>query len=76
MRTTIEFDDDTASAVNSLRRERGIGVSEAVNEMIRASLMPRAGASPFKQRTRRLGMKIDVSSVAEALEVLEGDQAR
>ena len=76
MRTTVEFDDDTAKAVVALRRERGIGVSEAVNELIRRGLLPRGPVSPFRQRTRPLGLKIDVSNVAEALEVLEGVEAR
>ncbi len=76
MRTTIELDDDTAKAVEQLRRERGVGVSEAVNELIRAGLLPREPARRFVQRTERLGIQIDVSNVAEALEVLEGVEAR
>jgi hypothetical protein len=77
MRTTIELDDDTAKAVEQLRRERGVGVSEAVNELIRAGLLPRRQPDRrFVQRTQRLGIQIDVSNVAEALEVLEGVEAR
>jgi hypothetical protein len=76
MRTTVEFDDDTASAVDQLRRERGIGVSQAVNELIRRGLLPRRGGRRFVQRTRRLGLRVDVSNVAEALEVAEGAEAR
>jgi hypothetical protein len=76
VRTTVEFDDDTARAVDALRRERGIGVSEAVNELIRRGLLPREPAAPFRQATRALGLRIDVSNVAEALEVLEGPAAR
>jgi Ribbon-helix-helix protein, copG family len=76
VRTTVELDDDTAKAVEHLRRERGIGVSEAVNELIRAGLLPRGAARQFVQRTQPLGIQIDVSNVAEALEVLEGVEAR
>jgi Ribbon-helix-helix protein, copG family len=76
MRTTIELDDDTARAVEQMRRERGVGVSEAVNELIRAGLLPRDPTRKFVQRTQRLGIQIDVSNVAEALEVLEGVEAR
>jgi ribbon-helix-helix CopG family protein len=76
MRTTIEFDDDAAAAIEQLRRERGMGVSEAVNELIRLGMLPRAERPSFRQRTRRLGLKIDVSNVAEALDVLEGPEAR
>ena len=76
MRTTVEFDEDTAKAVEALRRELGVGVSEAVNELIRRGLLPRGEVPPFRQPTRRLGLKIDVSNVAGALEDLEGVEAR
>ncbi len=76
MRTTVEFDDDVAKAVERLRRERALGVSEAVNELIRRGLLPRAAAEPFRQPTHALGLRIDVSNVAEALELLEGPAAR
>ncbi len=75
MRTTVEFDEDTAKAVEQARREMGVGVSEAVNALIRRGLLPRPERGPFRQRTRRLGLKIDVSNVAGALEDLEGIEA-
>lgn len=45
MRTTMQFDKDTA-------------------------------AEPFVQETFELGLKIDVSNVADALDLLEGPQPR
>ena len=76
MRTTVEFDDDAARAVDQLRREEGIGVSEAVNRLIRRGLLPRTEAGSFRQPVRALGLTVDVSNVADALEVLEGPEAR
>jgi Arc/MetJ family transcription regulator len=76
MRTTIELDDDTARAVQELRHEHGRGVSEAVNELIRRGLVARQPADRFEPRTRSLGIRIDVSNVADALEVLEGPDVR
>lgn len=76
MRTTIEFDDDTASAVEALRRESGLGVSDAVNRLIRRGLLAPPPGAPFQPRSRPLGLRIDVSNVAEALDVLEGPEAR
>jgi hypothetical protein len=76
MRTTVEFDDDTRAAVEQLRRETGAGVSAAVNELIRRGLITRPEDAPFRQRTFRLGLKIDVSNVAEAVDVLEGPATR
>jgi metal-responsive CopG/Arc/MetJ family transcriptional regulator len=76
VRTTVTFDDDVAAALDRLRRERSIGLSEAVNELVRAGLRMRRDARPFRQRTKRLGLRIDVTDVAEALEQLEGPAAR
>ena len=76
MRTTIELDDDAAQAVRQLREEQSLGVSQAVNELIRRGLLPRPDPGPFRQRTRPLGLRIDVSNVAVALEDLEGVAAR
>lgn len=76
MRTTVEFDEDTARAVEEVRKARGVGVSEAVNELIRRALLPRPAAPPFHQRTAPLGLRLDVSNVADALEALDGATAR
>jgi hypothetical protein len=76
MRTTVEFDADTTKAIERLRRQQGLGVSEAVNELIRRGLMVQPARPAFRQATRALGIKIDVANVAEALEVLEGPTAR
>ena len=51
-------------------------MSEAVNELIRRGLLAEPPIKRFEPRTRRLGIKIDVSNVADALEVLEGPEAR
>lgn len=72
MRTTVTLDDEVAAAVERLRRERGAGVSAAVNELARRGLAaePR-GARRFEQATSALGVRIDVSNVGEALEQLD-----
>ena len=76
MRTTIDFDEDTSAAIEKLRRSEGLGVSEAVNELIRRGLLLRPKRKRFTQPTRSMGLKIDVSNVAEALDLLEGPAAR
>ncbi len=72
MRTTGEFDDDTSRAIEKLRRDQGLSVSEAVDELIRRGLHPREAGARFAQPTRSLGLQIDVSNVAEALDLLDG----
>lgn len=62
-----------AAAVERVRRERSIGVSDAVNELVRAGLAaqdkPRA---PFRQQSHDLGRNIDFDSIADTLETLDG----
>ncbi len=76
MRTTIEFDSDTAKVVEAVRNERGRGVSDAVNELIRRAAMSTPATEPFVPKTHRLGLTIDVSNVSDALDFLEGPDAR
>ncbi|MGQ0433220.1 MAG: CopG family transcriptional regulator [Microthrixaceae bacterium] len=72
MRTTVDLDDDTAAAVDELRAQ-GLGLSEAVNELMRRGLVTsREEEGTFVQSTRPLGLRIDVSNVAAALDTLEG----
>jgi hypothetical protein len=76
MRTTVTLDDDVAAAVQQLRLERGVGVSEAVNRLARAGLTVKASRTPFRQRSVPMGMNVDVTNVAEALELLDGPASR
>ena len=75
VRTTITLASDVAAAVEHLRRERSIGVSEAVNDLVRAGLVEAGehrAPRRFEQRTHDLGPGVDVSNVADALETLDG----
>lgn len=74
MRTTLRLDPEVAAAAERLRRERRIGLGEAVNELARAGLA-RANERParFQQRTTSVGLRVDVTSVADALEMLDND---
>jgi hypothetical protein len=72
MRTTVTLDEDVAAALERLRRDRGLGLSEALNDLVRAGLRAPAPQAQFRQRTANLGQGIDVRNVAEALELAEG----
>lgn len=76
MRTTVDLAPDAAKAVERLRREQGLGLSEAVNQLIREGLAAQPSRAPFVQRTQKLGIAVDVSNVADALDLLEGPTAR
>jgi Arc/MetJ family transcription regulator len=76
MRTTVNLDDDVVALIDRLRRDRALGLSEAVNALIREGLRAAPPRRDFRQRSQAIGLTIDVSNVAEALEQLEGPTAR
>lgn len=76
MRTTVTLEPDVAAAVEQLRRERSVGVSAALNELARAGLARPRERTPFVQKTSNMGPMIDVTNVWEAIEFLEGPNAR
>jgi hypothetical protein len=78
MRTTVTLADDVAAELQRVRRERSIGVSEALNDLVRAGMTPKKKPRKrFVQRTHSLGRTlIDYTNVAEALELAEGPDYR
>ncbi|MGO1543159.1 MAG: CopG family transcriptional regulator [Gulosibacter sp.] len=71
MRTTIRLDPEVAAAAEALRRERNIGLGEAVNELARAGLAQRQAPARFQQRTASVGVRVDVTNIADTLERIE-----
>lgn len=71
MRTTVRLDPEIAAAAEQMRRERHISLSEAVNELARAGLRHTEEPGSFVQRTANVGLRIDVTNVADALELLD-----
>ena len=71
MRTTINLDDDVASEVAKLRRECGLGVSEAVNELARAGIASAHADYQYQHPTRDMGVLVDLANVADVLELLD-----
>ena len=76
LRTTITLADDVAAGIDKLRRERDLGLSEAVNDLVRAGLTVERSAPAFRQKAHDLGAGVDFSNVGEAIETLEGPTAR
>ena len=76
MRTTVTLDEDVAAAVERVRRDRGVGVSEAVNRLVRAGLTVKDTRVAFRQESVPMDMKIDVTNIAEVLELIEGPASR
>jgi hypothetical protein len=58
MRTTVTLDEDVASKLQSVARERGVSFKAALNDAVRAGLGSDARTSRrYRMPTRRMGVK-------------------
>ena len=74
MRTTLNLADDVVAAVDTMRRERSIGLSEAVNELARAGLVhqEQAARTPFVQKTSNMGVPlVPIDNIGEVLDWMD-----
>ena len=71
VRTTVSLDDDVAAEVARLRRERGVGLSEAVNELARAGIAAAQADYVYRHPVQDMGALVDLSNVADVLELLD-----
>jgi hypothetical protein len=74
MRTTVNLDDEVAAEVERLRREEGLGLSQAVNTLALAGARARRQRSstrPFRTRTAAVGIRVNVDNVADVLDLLD-----
>jgi len=72
VRTTVSLDPDVVAAVQQLRETTGVGLSEAINQLVRhgltASTMRR---HRFSQLAAESGLRVDVTNIADVLESLD-----
>jgi hypothetical protein len=77
MRTTLNFDDDVAAELAARARVEHRSLSRVANDLIRAGLTvghAHARRTPYEPPTFDTGRPfVDVTDVAAALEVLDGD---
>ena len=71
MRTTLTLQEDVAAAVERLRRSEGIGVSEAVNRLVRAGLARPQTPSPYEHNSYAMGQKVDVANIGDVIGLLD-----
>ena len=71
MRTTLTLDDDVAAEVDRLRREEGIGISAAVNRLIRNGLSRPTASEPFRNESHDMGLKVDITHIGAVLDLLD-----
>jgi hypothetical protein len=75
MRTTVVIDSDVAAEIERLRRE-GMGLSEALNLLARRGMSrsPASKSGKYRHRTSRIGLKVDVTNIADVLDLLDDDR--
>jgi hypothetical protein len=75
MRTTVVIDSDVAGEIERLRRD-GMGLSEALNLLARRGMTrgPASEKVEYKHRTSRIGLKVDVTNIADVLDLLDDDR--
>ena len=71
MRTTFTLEPDVAAEVEAVRRREGLGISEAVNRLIRAGMVREKPAYRYVDRSTALGLKVDVTNIGEVLDMLD-----
>ncbi|HVQ94947.1 MAG TPA: CopG family transcriptional regulator [Mycobacteriales bacterium] len=71
MSTTVSLDADVAAAVEAYCRLTGVDLDAAVNDLIRRGLAVPHQRSAFRPRSANLGLRIDVSKVSEAVDLLD-----
>lgn len=71
MRTTVTLEPDVAAAIEGLRRSEGVGVSEAINRLVRDGLARPAAESRYEHTSYALGQRIDVTNIGEVLSLLD-----
>ena len=71
MRTTVDLADDVAAEVVRLRREKGLGLSEAVNDLARAGLAAQKTRYTYRPRTYDMGARVDLTNIGDVIELLD-----
>lgn len=71
MRTTVDLDPDVAHEIAKLRARTSLGLSAAVNELIRAGVSSTTPSYTYVHRSRPMGSLVDLSNVGEVLDLLD-----
>jgi hypothetical protein len=71
MRTTVTLQPDVAAEVERLRREQGLGPTDALNQLARRGMVDQPIDTLFVQKTHDVALLMDISNVHDALEIAE-----
>lgn len=71
MRTTVNLTPDLEAEVARMRREEGLGTSEAIVTLARRGMHRSVEAKRFTQRTAGMRARVDVTNIGEVLDLLD-----
>lgn len=64
--------DDVSAEMDRLRRDEGLGPSEALNTLARRGMAAaHSRPRPYEHRSADLGLRIDVSDIGAVLDLLD-----
>ena len=71
MRTTITVADDVYAEMERLRREEGLGPSEALNTLARRGMSRGTGKAEYVHSSAPIGLRVDVANIGDVLDLLD-----
>lgn len=72
MRTTVTLEADVAAEIERMRREHGLGPSEALNRLARLGMVRGAtDRAPYVHVSQPVGIRVDVRNIGDVLDMLD-----
>lgn len=71
MRTTITVADDVYAEMERLRREEGLGPSEALNRLARRGMAGKGARTDYVHSSAPIGLRVDVANIGDVLDLLD-----
>ncbi len=76
VRTTVTLDPDVVRALDHLQKERGQGLSEVLNDVVRAQRDARPSKKRFVQETSPMGLMVPIDNVWAVLGPMDDERFR
>ncbi len=76
VRTTVTLDPDVVRALDHLQKERGQGLSEVLNDVVRAQRDARPSKKRFVQETSSMGLMVPIDNVWAVLGPMDDERFR
>lgn len=73
MRVMVTLDADVAAAIDKMRREHGMGPSEAINTLVRRVLEIRSEPLAYEHRSFDMGARVDPDDIGTVLDLLDDE---